>query len=93
MAAKPFASGHILDAADVNDLTGILDRSTSTVDVVSTVTETTIYTFSVPANAMSTNRMLRLTMIGDVLNNDGTNRQFTVRIKFGATTMYGRSPM
>jgi hypothetical protein len=80
MAAKPFASGHVLAAADVNDLVGLLDRSTSSVDVVSTTTATSIYDLAVAAAAMSTNRILRLTILGDYLNNNAT-ATFILRIR------------
>lgn len=90
MAAKPFASGHVLGAADVNDLTGVYDRPTAEIDVTNTTVETTIFTKSIAANAMSIDRMLRLGIYGDVLNS-GAGRNLTYRCKFGATTWYQQS--
>lgn len=86
MASKPFSSGHDLAAADVNDLVGVYDRVTAQIDVVSSIAETTIYTKSIGAGHMSTDRMLRFTLIGDYLDNAGTTN-ITFRIKFGGTTI------
>lgn len=63
----------------------VLDRLTTPVDVVNTLTETTLYTFTVPAGLMSTNRRLRLEIGGDYLNNSGGTlaTSETLRIKFG----------
>lgn len=63
-----------------------LDHDTSVNDVVSTAAETTVYTYSVPANTLSTNRALRITVIGDYLNNTGGGDTFTFRVKYGSTT-------
>jgi hypothetical protein len=69
-----------------------LDRDTSTNDVVSTASETTVYTFSVPANTLGSTRALRLTMIGDYLHNPGAGTTLVVRVKYGATTIMTFSP-
>lgn len=68
-------------------LGGILDRDVTTADVANTAVETTVYTFSVPANTLSTNRALRLTLIGDIFNNSASSETFTVRVKFGGTVI------
>jgi hypothetical protein len=65
----------------------ILDRDVTQAEVVSTVTETTVYTYSVPGGTLGTTKMLRLTLQGDVLNNTGVNRTNTVRVKYGGTTL------
>ena len=63
------------------------DRDVSVTEVVSTVTETTVYSYSVTGGTLSTNKMLRLIMIGDYLNNSGAARNLTLRAKYGATTI------
>lgn len=68
-------------------ITEILNRDVTQNEVVDTTTETTVYSFSVPADSLSTNRMLRMTLLGDYLNNSGTIRTVTFRVKYGATTM------
>ena len=80
MAPKPFPSGHVLAAADVNDLTGVTVRAPTEVDVVSTTTETALVLQSIVASAMSTDRMLRLTLGGDILQNAGATP--TIRVYF-----------
>ena len=62
------------------------DRDVAVASVTNTVTETTVYTTTVAANTLSTNRMLRITALADYLNNDGAARTLTIRIKYGTTT-------
>lgn len=57
-------------------------------DLVNSAAETSVYSFSVTANTLATTRALRLTLFGDYLNNSGAGRTFTLRIKYGATTLY-----
>jgi len=71
-----------------NIVTGVIDRDVVTADVVNTITQTTVYSFSVPGGTLSTNRALRLTLIGDYLNNTGVNRQFDILVNFGATGIF-----
>jgi hypothetical protein len=68
----------------------VLSRLTTPVDVVNTLTETTLFTYTVPAGAMSTNRRLRLELGGDYLNDSAGTlaTSETLRIKFGGTTIW-----
>lgn len=63
----------------------VYDREGTTVDVQNTTSETTIYSKTVAAGALSTNKVLRLTMYGDALRNAGHNP--TVKVKLGGTTV------
>lgn len=64
----------------------VLNAATTTVDVVNTVTETDLYNFSVPGGTLGTTNALRLTLIGDLLKNDGGGAAtWTIRFYFGAT--------
>jgi hypothetical protein len=54
---------------------------------VSVTTETSIFSYSVPANELSTNRLLRLTIWGTVGAN-ATATTTTFRVKFNGTTIY-----
>lgn len=65
----------------------VLDREVTQQAVNTTTAETTVFTYTVPANIMSTNRILRFTMGFDYLMNSGTPIA-TLRIKFGATTLF-----
>ena len=66
----------------------ILDRDVTSQEVINTTTETTIYSFTVPANTLGSDRAIRLTLIGDHLKNIGGADTITIRIKFGATTIF-----
>lgn len=67
---------------------GVLDRQVALQTVVNTTTETAVYTFAVPANTLSTNRTIHLSLIGDLINNTGATPTYTVRVKYGATTIF-----
>lgn len=64
----------------------ILSRVTTTVDVTNTTAETNLINYSVGGNVMSTNKMVRFTLLGDYLFNSATTDSMTLRIKFGGTT-------
>jgi hypothetical protein len=65
----------------------LLDRVGQT-DIVNTTAETDLYSFSVPASTLGTTRSLRLLIDGDQLNNSGSTDTVTLKIKYGATTLY-----
>ena len=69
----------------------VLTRTTAGVDVASTVSETSLFNYSVPAGIMGTTRALRLTLIGDWLYNNNIADTFTLRAKFGGTTQYAET--
>lgn len=66
----------------------VLDRVTSAAGPSNTTTETAVYSFSVPGGSLSTNKMLRLSILGAFLNDSGGARSLTFRVKYGATTMF-----
>ena len=68
-----------------------LDRDVTETEVVNTTTETTVYSYSVPANTLGTNKLLRLTLIGDYLNNSGTDKTLTLKITYGATSLLNQA--
>lgn len=70
---------------------GLLDRNNTDVTVENTTTETSIYSFSIPANKLGATGGVRLTINGTAANNNLTN-QLTVRIKLGATTVVTIGP-
>jgi hypothetical protein len=61
-------------------------RDVTSQAVTNTTTETTVFTTTIAAGDLSTNRQLRLTVIADYLNNTGGQESFTVRVKYGGTT-------
>ncbi len=64
----------------------VLDRDLDEVDVVSSVSETSIYSHSIPANQLGTTGGIRLHISGDILFNVG-GEDFTIKVKLGATTV------
>lgn len=73
----------------VRDLaSGAPVRSTTHYDVgPSDASEQTIFTGTVPANCMGTDRMLRLAVRGTAFNQTGSGRLFQIRLKFGGSTL------
>jgi len=63
--------------------TAALDVVTADVTVSNTITETDILSFSVPANTLGTNNLLRVEMAAGLLSN--ISNTCTIRIKYGTT--------
>lgn len=59
---------------------------TADTTVASSTAETTIYTVSVPANTLSTNKRLKFSAVLSHINNSGSTAACTVKIKYGGTT-------
>lgn len=66
---------------------GILDRNVTTAEIVSNASEATVYTFSVPANTLGTNRSIRLTLVADYLNNTGAPKVLNATVKYGGSVV------
>lgn len=66
----------------------VLDRDVTEVEVVNTTTETTVYSSTVPGGTLGTDGMLEMVLIGRYFNNSGSNRTFTVIMKYGGTAIY-----
>lgn len=64
-----------------------LDTSITTATISNSTAETTIYTYNLPANTLSTNKILKIVVAGTYLNNSGGNKTVTIRMKYGATTV------
>jgi hypothetical protein len=63
-----------------------LDKVTAEQDVTGTVTETSVYSFSVPGGTLGTTNGLRLTLTGYAAVN-GAGDTLNIRVKFGGTTI------
>src|SRR4051812_38156673 len=81
---KPFASA-LVGVSDLNDLTGIYDRSATTVTVTNT-TQTTIYTKSIGAGVLGSTWRVRCRIFGNLRTDTAENLQ--IRVLYGATTMF-----
>lgn len=66
----------------------VLDANNETVTIVSSSTETTVYSVTVPAGTLSGDRAVRVFVQGIFVNNDGAARNWTVAIKYDNTTMW-----
>jgi len=101
---QTFSVGQVLTAAQMNQVevnirdhihgvsgvsSVLLDVDTSDTTIVNDATEQTVYSFTVAGGTLSTNRLLRLTVFGEILNNSGTARTLTLRAKYGGTQFAG----
>lgn len=67
----------------------VLNRITSSTTLSNSAAETTMYTFSVPANmGAKLGSVLDLELIMAFQNNSGADRTYTIRVKFGGTTHF-----
>ena len=64
-----------------------LDTTSSAVTISNSAVETTIYTYAVTGNLLGTNKVIQSILQGTYLNNSGSNKTITARIKYGATTV------
>lgn len=65
----------------------VLDRKVTLTTVVSTTTETDLYSYSVVGGTLGTTRALRLMLWGDYLQNVSGADTLTIKVKYGATTV------
>ena len=65
-----------------------LDANGTQLDVVSTASDTVIYTNVIGGGTLKTDGALRLLLLGDYKNSSGTGKTFTLTVTFGSTIMY-----
>ncbi len=65
------------------------DYAPADVDVVNTVTETSLWSKLITGGDLGPNGLLHLTLLGDLLYNNSTLDTATVRFKFGGATVLG----
>jgi hypothetical protein len=68
--------------------TSFYNRTATLLTINTTAAETTIYSFTLSANDLSTNKALQIELWGDLLNNSSANRNLQIKIKLGATTIF-----
>jgi hypothetical protein len=85
--SKPFAALDFPTAAELNAMGYAYDRSTSEVDVTNTGTLTSLYSKSIGAGHLSTDRMAKLTLLGHILQNTGGAQSVRVQALMGGTTL------
>lgn len=73
------SSAYSIDSYDINTADAI---------VTNTTTETSIYSFTISANDMGTNKIMEMQIFSEVTQNRGSANVLTVRFKLGGTTMF-----
>lgn len=68
--------------------TSTIYKNTTTVAVANTSTETNLLNQNITANAMGINGLLHIVCSGWYLNDSGGSETFTMRFKFGGTTLW-----
>src|SRR5205823_1246132 len=77
---------------------GLYSSVSGTYDLVNSTTESSLISgaaatastgIKIPANTFGPVGAMRVSIVGDYLNNSGANRACTIRIKFGGTVFYG----
>jgi hypothetical protein len=63
-------------------------RTVTQLDVVSSNTETILFSFTIGAGDLGTNRAIRAVVMGDYLNNSGGSDVATFYVDYGTTAMY-----
>jgi hypothetical protein len=62
--------------------------TTANLDVNTTVAETTLYSVTVPSNALGTTGLAVMELGGDLLHNNVAGDTLTIRVKFGGVTQW-----
>ena len=75
-------------AAAATGGTTTIYKNTSTVSVVNTASETNLLNQTVTAGSMGTSGILHVVLSGYYLNDGGSSADFTMRLKFGGTTIW-----
>jgi hypothetical protein len=84
----PIGSGNNLGTTV--SYTESLDNNTTLVTDTNSAAATTLYTYTVPANLLGTNKILRVEISGIYLNNSGASRTITLSLLYGGTTLFAR---
>lgn len=74
-----------LDRRVENEFNTVLFRENTDATVANTVTETTIWSDTVPANTLATDRMIRFEALFSHTNNTGSNRQTNFLVYYGSS--------
>lgn len=74
--------------AVTGNLPVVIDRDVTSSSLVNDTAETTMYSYSIPANTLGSDGMIRLQWAGEFLNNTGGSATLVVRVKLGSTTIF-----
>lgn len=66
----------------------IYKKSTGSLTVANTLTETDVINEAIPTSSLGTTGMMRVTLVGDYLNNSGAGRSIDFKFYFGGTLLH-----
>lgn len=81
-------SGGLPAWADAPSTYQLLDSQPAELTIVNTSALSTLYTFAIPANTLSSGDLLRLTLDLDYLNNSGASRTFELKVTLQGTVIF-----
>lgn len=87
-AEKIAANTWLLSGAGLTLTSNVLDRDMSVNDVVNVATKTTVYSFTILAGKLGTNKQIVIDLAGDFFNNSGAARAITLEVKLGSTVLW-----
>jgi hypothetical protein len=82
------APSFMIESTETVNMGGVIKRQNTAIPVSGTTTQTTVFSHTVQGLTLGTNRILRLKAFGNYVNNSGGARDFTLRVKYGASTIY-----
>jgi hypothetical protein len=80
---------HVRD--NLNSVSRVAYKSTAQIQVVSTSAQTSVLNQVIAGNTMGANGSLITAVNGHYINNTGGNQNFTIRVSFGGTTLWGHT--
>ena len=81
----PIPAGQIIG---ISNYLALVDSDMTDVSVVSTASETSIYSLTVPPNFLGTENAIRVDIAAEYTNNTGSNQTLVMKVKYGATTVW-----
>lgn len=69
-------------------ISNVVGATTATVDANNTVDETSVFSATVTGGTLGTSNALHLTMLAQLENDSTATRTTTIRVKYGATTIF-----
>ena len=82
------ASNVVVQGNDSRLVSKVLAKFVADLTYSNSTTETDIVSYTVPANTLGTDKAIRVSLRGRYVNASGSNKTITIRIKYGATTLF-----
>ena len=68
--------------------TRVLARTNTSTTIVNETGKTSLFTYTVPAHMLGTDRSIRITLNGTIVNDTGANQTMTWSVDYGSTTLW-----